>query len=130
MSDKSLSVSWKSAGTQSYVVELRTDGLPTLHRYFVSEQGAKRCCEDWGRALAGLPPVDQEAEQRRRLIAEAPAMFELLEKWAAVACGQDPQPPCRQADCLTCSARALIARIEPFGPNTHTGVWIDKETSD
>jgi len=47
-----------------------------------------------------------------RLIAAAPEMYEQLVEWAAIDCDQHPYPPCQEADCLSCSARALIAEIE------------------
>ena len=44
-------VSWRRAGPNAYVVELKLADLPILHRYFASENGARACAEAWMRAL-------------------------------------------------------------------------------
>lgn len=44
-------VSWRHAGRQSWVVELTVNGRSALHRYFVSEAGARKCADDWARLL-------------------------------------------------------------------------------
>ncbi len=56
-------IRWHKSGVQSWVVELGIAGLPTLHRYFVSEASATRCAESWRLALdAERAEVWEEAE--------------------------------------------------------------------